>query len=222
MNDFNGAGEPRHHPPEALLIQHAAGQLDAARRITVEAHAGFCHRCRRALAGWTAPGAEVLASSIEAPPAPSAWAALEARLETLEPADEAPPFAPPPALPPGLRGLLPPRFFAGPWRHVPLSSARYTVALADRQARVHLLLVWIGAGKRFPRHQHQGYEDVVVLEGAFSDPQGQFRAGDFQLSRPGTTHGPEVQPGRPCWVLSRLEHGIRFMGVRGLLQRLAR
>lgn len=250
MSQLAGSPEPRHHPPEELLVQHAAGQLDTARRITVEAHLGFCRQCRAAFAGWSLPGEALLAALDGAADAsgdcgipraaghgndhgaqPAAdldpgaafgasWARLEAGIDALEEEDDRPAFAAPPPLPPGLRGLLPAHLYRRRWRRIPFSTARFTVVEHDQEASTTLLMVHIGPDRMFPRHEHLGYEDVVVLEGAYRDQKGLFSQGDFQLNEPGTMHRPEVQPGAPCWILSRYDKGVRFTGLRGWAQRL--
>jgi putative transcriptional regulator len=219
-----------------MLVAHAAGQLDRARRITIEAHLGFCRPCRAAFAGWSMPGEAVLSAAGEETSPPSgpaegsasvfdtgaSWARLESGIDALEVEDDTPLFATPPPLPPGLRGLLPGHLYRRRWRRVPFSSARFTVVEHDQEAATTLLMVHIAPDRLFPRHEHLGYEDVVVLEGAFRDQHGFFRQGDYQLNDPGTIHRPEVQPGAPCWILSRYDKGVRFTGLRGLLQRLSR
>lgn len=212
---------PRHHPPEALLIEHAAGHLELAQRATLEAHLAFCPACRRSLAGWSAPGAALLAAGAAEALPDLAWKALESRLDAVEASGDRPPFAPPPALPPGLRGHLPPRLYSHPWRRVPLSSARYSVVDSDARTGATLLLLHVPPARIFPRHEHLGCEDVVVLTGSFRDPSGHFRPGDFQRSGAGTVHRPEVQPGEACWILASFEAGVRFTGLRGVIQRLA-
>lgn len=235
MSQLTGNPEPRHHPPEEMLVQHAAGQLDTARRITIEAHLGFCPRCRTAFARWSQPGEALLSAFGTAPSAGpggaatagldpavelgDSWSRLEAGIDALEEEDDRPTFAPPPPLPPGLRGMLPARLYQRRWRRIPFSTARFTIVEHDQESSTTLLMVHIGPDRLFPRHEHLGYEDVVVLEGAFRDQKGLFGQGDFQLNEPGTMHRPEVQPGAPCWILSRYDKGVRFTGFRGWAQR---
>lgn len=213
---------PQRHLPDELLVAHAAGQLPPSRRVIVEAHLAFCPVCRRSVGELSAPGAAVLAAEPADVRAPMAgWEALESRLDDLEPDDEAPPFAPAPDLPPGLRGHLPSHLYRQRWRRVPLSSARFTVIETEAETDTSLLMLCIGPKRHFPRHRHTGVEDVVVLTGAFRDQSGLYRPGDYQQSQPGTVHQPAVQPGDPCWILTRFEAGVQFTGVRGLIQRIA-
>ncbi len=227
---MSDARPPNRHPPESLLVSHAAGQLPRSRRVIVEAHLAFCAACRRSLGHLSASGVAMLdpalfgggtARSLDSSSNDAGWSALESRLDDLEPDDETPPFAPAPDLPPGLRGHLPSRLYGQRWRRIPLSSARYTVVDFDAETDASLLMICIGPKRFFPRHRHFGVEDVVVLTGAFRDDSGLYQPGDYQTSEAGTAHRPAVQPGDPCWILTRFEAGVRFTGIRGLVQRLA-
>ncbi len=57
---------------------------------------------------------------------------------------------------------------------------------------------------------------IALDIGAHRDPEGTFRAGDYQLYPEGSTHAPRVDPGSPGWVVARLGGRVRFTGIRGL------
>jgi putative transcriptional regulator len=67
-------------------------------------------------------------------------------------------------------------------------------------------------GLRFPRHEHQGCERALVLEGAFADDAGnQVRAGDEQTCAAGSEHELYILGHLPC-VTAVCERGIAFTG----------
>ncbi len=214
-----GVHTPRHHPAEEWLIQHAAGQLDVASRVLIEAHLSSCLACSQSLASHAEPGRRWLEEQPVVAAKPSIWESLSRQIEDEKSTGE--PLVADLPLPMGARGELPDPGRQPRWRKMPLSSARFALLYREPDTGCHLAAVRIPGGRTFPRHEHLGAEDVVVLTGAFRDEQGHFQPGDFQHNPSGTRHAPEVDPGEPCWIVARYEAGIRFFGLRGLLLKFA-
>ncbi len=59
-----------------------------------------------------------------------------------------------------------------------------------------------------PRHEHLGYEHVLVLQGSQSDENGHYPAGTLVVNRPCSQHGVLSEEG--CVVLIVWERGVRF------------
>jgi anti-sigma factor ChrR (cupin superfamily) len=57
-------------------------------------------------------------------------------------------------------------------------------------------------GSRFDRHVHGGGEEILVLEGTFSDEHGDHPAGSYLRSPPGSSHAPFSVDG--CLLLVKL------------------
>ena len=77
-------------------------------------------------------------------------------------------------------------------------------------ARVRLLK--FSAGVRFPRHRHIGREDVLVLEGSYTDSDGRVVGpGDLQVMEPGSEHGLRIHAGEPC-IAGLVQFGMEFTG----------
>jgi anti-sigma factor ChrR (cupin superfamily) len=85
---------------------------------------------------------------------------------------------------------------------------------ADGVSRVHLerteeesghttSLVKFEAGSYFPQHSHPNGEEVFVLEGVFSDEEGDYPAGTYIRNPPGSTHKPFTKEG--CTLFVKLE-----------------
>lgn len=49
-------------------------------------------------------------------------------------------------------------------------------------------VVRLAAGSRFPRHSHQGTEEVLVLAGSVRIAEQDLLAGDYLLAEPGEEH----------------------------------
>ncbi|GGP27466.1 cupin domain-containing protein [Silvimonas amylolytica] len=63
-------------------------------------------------------------------------------------------------------------------------------------------LVRYAPQSRFHAHEHQGGEEILVIEGTFSDEHGDFPAGTYFRNPPGTQHSPYTKEG--CLLLVRL------------------
>jgi len=55
-------------------------------------------------------------------------------------------------------------------------------------------------GSSFQRHVHGGGEEILVLEGTFSDEQGDHPAGTYLRNPPGTAHAPFSREGCTLFV----------------------
>lgn len=60
-------------------------------------------------------------------------------------------------------------------------------------------MIRMDPGCGYPAHRHQGIEDVLVLQGAYRDDQGQHSAGSYFRYAAGSTHAPVAMgdPKRP-------------------------
>jgi anti-sigma factor ChrR (cupin superfamily) len=78
-------------------------------------------------------------------------------------------------------------------------------------------LVRYAPGGAFPEHAHPEGEEILVLDGVFSDEHGDYPAGTFLMNPPGSRHSPRSQPG--CTLFVRLRQcpgGDRPRLVEGL------
>lgn len=55
-------------------------------------------------------------------------------------------------------------------------------------------------GSAFQRHEHPLGEEILVLEGVFSDETGDYPAGTYLRNPPGSGHAPHSQPGCVLFV----------------------
>jgi putative transcriptional regulator len=210
------------HPPEEILLTLASGEADLTLRATVEGHLSSCAICRAAVGELAAAGGAHLRAL---PPEPVPDRLWQAVLERVAPAGGnggevgADPLAGLPLLPEGTRRELPPLRHPLRWRSAWAPGARYAVLGRDRATGSFLLVGHMPAGRGFPRHSHPGREDVLILAGGYGDERGHYEAGQYAVYEPGSSHRPETEGDEECWILSRLESPIRFLGWRGWLQR---
>lgn len=92
---------------------------------------------------------------------------------------------------------------------LPLTDAELpTDLMPDGPTR---LLVRIEAGSRFPRHQHLGEEQMLILQGGLTTDGGEhFGTGSCAVSLPGSVHEFVIDEGGDCIAAVRLSDGIRL------------
>lgn len=61
-------------------------------------------------------------------------------------------------------------------------------------------------GSRFEHHVHDLGEEFLVLDGTFSDPEGDYPAGTYVRNPPGSAHAPWSEPGCTLFVKLRQFH----------------
>jgi anti-sigma factor ChrR (cupin superfamily) len=83
-----------------------------------------------------------------------------------------------------------------PWVPSPLPGVerRMLERDGDEVARV-TSLVRYAPGSSFPAHEHTGGEEILVLEGTFSDDFGDFPAGSYMRNPVGSRHAPHSDDG---------------------------
>ena len=59
-------------------------------------------------------------------------------------------------------------------------------------------------GSKFQMHTHEWGEEILVLEGTFSDESGHYAAGSYIMNPPGSAHAPFSESG--CTLFVKLRH----------------
>jgi anti-sigma factor ChrR (cupin superfamily) len=90
-----------------------------------------------------------------------------------------------------------------PWSPSPMAGVerRMLDRLGGEVARA-TSIVRYAPGSRFERHSHGGGEEILVLEGTFSDEQGDHPAGTYLRNPAGSAHAPFSEQG--CTLLVKL------------------
>lgn len=219
-----------HHPTEATLIAHGAGNLDEASRVVIASHLAVCPQCRHDTGLAETLGGQLLECLPGEALAPDALARTLSRLnEPVEPLPSLPPgFDLGVALPRALRRyrLSNWRWIAPGIRFVPVLARAETIGLDGqirRQSALHLFN--IAPGVAMPDHGHGGSEFACILAGSYDDRIGHFGPGDLaeMAAEDGEDfdHMPVADRQQGCICLIASEAKLRFRGsIARLLQPL--
>jgi predicted ChrR family anti-sigma factor len=100
------------------------------------------------------------------------------------------------------------------WRFAALPGIRlFDVQGGERTKNAQARLVRFSPGFRFPVHRHTGHEQVLILEGSYTDSSGSvYRSGDLHVMTEDTEHGFVVDENEPC-IAAVVEQGREFRSV---------
>ncbi len=211
------------HPPEETLLSFVSGEADFARRALIEGHLDGCPECRDSVRSLRAPGAHLFAPTPGESGPSQLWERLRSKVKAIGPpptlADS--PLAGYPLPAGALREIVGEKVAVEPrWHFAGTIGAAFTVISRDVRSGTILMLGRMKPGKFFPEHRHPGMEEILILRGGLEDQYGDFTAGMYATYEPGTVHRPWIDEKEPCWLLSRLEKPVEFLGWRGVAQRI--
>ncbi len=208
MNDMK---QIKHHLTEPLLMGYAAGTLPEAFNLVVATHISMCDSCRAALAEYDAVGGEVMLDSDPVDVAEDALAATLAMIDGGLPAEKPMPARAKDTVFPGpLQDYVNGDLDSLKWRKVG-GGVSQLVLKTSKDASVRLLR--IPAGTAVPDHGHRGTELTLVLQGAFTDEEDRFGAGDVEVANEDLHHTPVAEKGVDCICLAATDAPLLFNGL---------
>jgi putative transcriptional regulator len=203
----------QHHPADDTLLRFASGKLNAGLAFVARAHTHGCAQCRERVAVFEAVGGALLDEQPPAALAPTAFAAVLARLD--------PPPAPalrqtnlnlPPDMPSVLEGCG-----IGRWLWFG-RGIRYSAVRLPWAPEANVMLLRVAANRAIVTHTHAAQELTLVLRGGYSDCTGQYGPGDVAEGDDTLLHRPLADEGG-CLCLAALEGKMRLDGWLGRWQR---
>lgn len=116
----------------------------------------------------------------------------------LDPVEAVPEI--PPELPPDLK-MFAIRSVDLDWQPRRIEGVHAVLLFRDEASRTHSFLVKAAAGVIYPFHQHEGIEEIYMLEGELILDDEVYLAGDYIRSYPNSIHAPSTTTG--CMFLIR-------------------
>ena len=187
---------PRHHPSHALILDHAAGTLDAGRSLIVGVHLASCAHCRVEVGLAEAVGGALMAEASPAALSPDALARALAQIERPDPDPPKPPVAAPPAPKGWIR--VPAEVSAAARRKRWAAPGVWVAPVAKGSGRQRSYLLGISAGMTLPLHTHRGEELICVLTGAYKDRGHVHHPGDFAENGEDVEHRSKIMGKEAC------------------------
>ncbi len=93
------------------------------------------------------------------------------------------------------------------WQPSPAAGVeRKRLAREERESGHATSIVRYAPGSRFSTHPHPRGEEILVLEGVFSDETGDYPAGTYLRNPPGSSHAPFSQEG--CVIFVKLDQFV--------------
>ena len=201
----------RHHPGPDTLLAYAVGALPPGATLTVGVHLEMCGACAAEARLIETIGGGVVAEMEPAPLDPHALDRALAALAHERRAERAPATAAPLA-----EAVV--KDARWRWGGAGLQLAIVPGA-AGKGEFVYLLRGRPGA--TLANHTHRGLELVAVLDGAFEDEAGRYRAGDLvERDAAAPAHMPRVTRDAECLCLIATQGRLKLTGPARWLQPL--
>lgn len=196
----------RHHPPDELLLEYAAGASGEAAGLVLATHLALCPVCRRTVAEAEAVGGQYLEEGAEEPLSADALGSVLSQLDT--PAMRMPATQRSPSqVPEPLRSYIGGDFDAVPWRKIG-GGLSYRPVLRRGTAFAYVMRSAPGAGVGL--HTHRGEELTLCLSGGYTDETGNYARGDLQWTTPEILHRPVADAGEDCIVVAMSTARLKF------------
>lgn len=77
----------------------------------------------------------------------------------------------------------------------------------DEQTGDATVLIRMQPGCAYPAHQHNGIEEVFILQGGYEDSRGRHVAGDYVINEAGSAHLPVALEGSEDCIMFAVAHG---------------
>lgn len=199
-----------HHPQAESLMSCSAGSMPEAFAAVMSSHMTLCPECQKELAFMEAIGVAMF-DGIAATPV-SGDAPVMA-LRASEAGDDAPVAAlNASAIPEPLQRVIGTDLNAIKWKRVSPGVWQHVIPLS-KTARGDLRLIKVAPGKSLPEHGHSGSELTLVLQGAYRDSTGHYRAGDVADLAGDVTHSPSADPQDGCICLIATDGKLQFKSL---------
>jgi len=198
----------KHHPQLELLQAYVKGDLPASLSMGIAMHAEMCPECQQKIMQLTE---QVASFSFEddmldmSSPIIEPAFDIESMIENITSSDDRAQRTPSLTkyitfkgrsfkLPTALNGVD-----IGKTANVgKLSRTR----LQLNEEEVHSSLLHISAGGGVPEHTHKGFELTLLLDGSFSDDNGEYVKGDFIMLDASIKHNPISHEGCLCYTVA--------------------
>ncbi len=202
-------------------MEFSSGNLDWAVSIAVSAHLQLCPTCKQKVTQLNTLGSAMLNRTASVAVEDKSFDKLMARIKNIEKNQETPTITPKEEqsacertrhLPSVVQKLIPKE---KPLKWSFISPSLKAAQLDTGQNKYEVSFHKIKCGGKVAEHDHKGLEVTLILEGSFSDSEGNYVVGDFLVKKPGDVHRPIAAQDQDCLCLSVVEAPVKVTGLMG-------
>lgn len=186
-------------PSEDILLKYVAGTLDPALRLLVDKHVEMHPDTHRQLADFSQFGGMMLAGEAGAPMTAGSLDRALARIAGNLPTPVSAPQWP--------------QLDALRWRWVGPGRQLATIDIPGSAMKTYALK--IAPGKAMLPHSHADHEWTLIVQGAYRDGNGEYRAGAFVEEDGETVHAPVATGDVDCICLAVMSGPLMSPGLMG-------
>ena len=205
-----------HHIHSEILMSYAAGTTSPAVSLVVASHLTICSKCRDEVAKYEELGGHIVSNSDIASVNPNSINDIFKKIENTEDSREESvgnhnAFE---EIPRVLQKYLPSgNTLTEKWKKALTGFKYFDINIGDDSAVAKMLA--IPPSKKLPHHTHEGTEFTLVLQGGFSDENGNYDAGDVAIVDENHSHTPIADANEGCVCLVVFEGNLKFKGLLG-------
>ena len=213
-----------HHVVEEMLISYSSGKLDNTNSLLIATHSALCLKCRKKIEAYEEIGGQILLDQQNIEVSPQS---LENVLSKLDDDKENLPnkeitlndcFK---KIPSPLRKYLPKanNILYENWKNF-FGFKYYKIAISSSGKDMKALMLSMPPNQKIPEHKHSGIEQILVLEGGFSDEKGSYGPGDVSTQNENDRAHIPIADDTCCICLLVYEGNLLFTGLKGWLLNL--
>lgn len=198
-----------YHPDTRLMNEYSSGSLPLAQSACVSLHLNYCGQCRRDYQRLQQMGAALFEDLLPQQVDDAMLRTVMNRLDDEpEPLSYSSSHGQSDGYPALVQRLMSGNYDELDWQKI--NSNLRISRLRTGDINNEFALYHIKAGGSIPEHTHRGTELTLVLEGSFSDEEGDYHRGDFLLRDAAHVHTPTAAKSGDCVCVGVLDAPVRF------------
>ena len=213
-----------YHVNEEMLISYSSGKLDNTSSLLIATHSALCLKCRKKIESYEEIGGQILFDQENIQVSPQV---LENILNKLDDDKETSPAKDKTFsdcfknIPSPLREYLPKanNIIFEKWKNF-FGFKYYKVSISSSGKDIKAIMLSMTPNQKIPQHKHSGMEQILVLEGGFSDEKGSYGPGDVSTQSENDPPHIPIADGTGCICLLVYEGNLIFTGLKGWLLNL--
>lgn len=213
------------HPDIELLLKYASGKLEPSLAVAISLHQQTCQTCQKEISLLESVGGDAIESTVDIihesiDSTNNSFNSLMEKIEQQQDKQDNNSFendnleslAIAQSDHAFVKMMAEKQFDQIKWQKVSSKIWKANIAMNDPCYQVELLK--FAPNANIPQHTHQGNEFTLVLDGDFSDHQGNYVEGDFITQNEEDHHQP-IAGDKGCICMAITDAPLKFTGTLG-------